>query len=157
MTITKFYDEMTDRYQYTGNWLEMRNSKDVIGQVWFSVGFVDGKDGGDTFWLMVRRKGDDWYWDSNPDFILLVDGERFTGVGGVTSTEVTEEAGFFDSKIFCNEEIHCGGDVSIMNLLAKSSSAKFRLGAVDFILPPVIIADIQEIVSEIASNGGYGK
>jgi hypothetical protein len=88
---------------------------------------------------------------------LLVDGERFSGVGTAHDGQVTEEAGFFDMKIWCNEEIHCGGDLEIMKLIAESKSVKFRLRDVDFVLPQGLISDVKEIVADINATGGYGN
>jgi hypothetical protein len=33
---------------------------------------------------------------------------------------------------------------------------KFRLGNVDFVLPPELVSDIKEITSDVIANGGYG-
>jgi hypothetical protein len=117
---------------------------------------VDLKEGGDTFWLMANRKANDWHWIEDSNFILLVDGERFTGVGAVRDSEVSQEQGFFETKVLCNEEIHCGGDFGIMELIANSQMTKFRLGNVDFVLPPELVSDIKEITSDVIANGGYG-
>lgn len=156
MGINKTYDEMADRYEYRGYGHQMLDSKSAFGEVQLSVAFVDLKEGGDTFWIIARRKGSYWHWIDDASFILLVDGERFSGVGTAHDGQVTEEPGFFDTKIWCNEEIHCGGDIEIMNLIADSKSSKFRLGGVDFVLPQGLISDVKEIVADINATGGYG-
>ena len=157
MAIQKSFDEMADRYQYQGTSYQVINEKYGFGQVWLSVAFVDLKEGGDTFWLIATRKGNEWHWIEDTSFILLVDGERFNGVGSVRDSEVTQEAGFFETKIICNEEIHCGGDIGIMQLLANAQNAKFRLRDVDFVLPSELIADVRAIVADITATGGYGE
>ena len=73
------------------------------------------------------------------------------GVGDIHKHEVLRET---DGYIY--EEIHCGGDLEILKLLANCKSAKFRLGEKDFVLEPSILADIKGIYEEIKSNGGYG-
>ena len=156
MSIKKSFDEMADRYQYIGDSHQVIDDKNGFGQVWLSVAYVDLKEGGDSFWLVAIRKGADWYWIENTNFILLLDGQRFTGVGAVRDSEVSQEAGFFETKILCNEEIHCGGDFGILKLIAESQSAKFRLGDVDFILPPALISDSKEILADLKITGGYG-
>lgn len=157
MGIRKTYDDMADRYQYFGDSYQVHNDKNGFGQVWLSAAFVDLKQGGDTFWIIAKRKANDWHWISNNDFILLVDNERFNGGGHVVDSEVTQEAGFFETKVLCNEEIHCGTDVAIMNLIANSQSVKFRLGNADFMLPAGLIADVKAIAEDVASTGGYGQ
>lgn len=156
MAIRKTFDDMADRYQYRGDSHLVVNDKHGFGQVWLSAAFVDLKEGGDTFWLMATRKANDWHWIQNSNFILLVDGQRFTGVGAVRDSEVSQENGFFETKVLCNEEIHCGGDFGIMELIANSQVAKFRLGNADFVLPPGLISDIKEITSDVKATGGYG-
>ncbi len=157
MAIRKSYDDMADRYQYRGDSHKVIDDKHGFGQVWLSIAYVDLKEGGDTFWLMATRKANDWYWIEDTNFILLVDGERFTGVGAVRDSEVTQEQGFFETKVLCNEEIHCGGDFGVLELIANSRLTKFRLGNRDFVLPPGLISDAQEITADIRANGGYGE
>ncbi len=156
MAIKKTFDEMADRYQYRSDSYQVINDKYGFGQVWLTAAFVDLKQGGDTFWLMATRKANDWHWIRDSNFILLIDGHRFTGVGAVRDSEVSQEHGFFETKVLCNEEIHCGGDVGIMQLLANCQSAKFRLGNVDFVLPPGLISDIKDMNSDVEATGGYG-
>lgn len=156
MGVRKTYDEMADRYQYSGDSYHVLNDKYGFGQVWLSIAYVDLKEGGDTFWVRSLRKGDNWHWIEDPSFILLIDGQRFSGVGYVSNSEVTQEAGFFETKVYCNEEIHCGGDLGILQLLANCTSAKFRLRDKDFVLPASIIADAKEIMSDLQHTGGYG-
>jgi hypothetical protein len=159
MAMKKNYDEMADVFQYTSESHLAVNQTGDIGKVWIWAAFVDGKSGGDTFWLVASRKGEDWFWtDHGTDFILLVDGERSVGSGELAEADYGEEVkGFFDVRDFYTEEVHCGFDPSAMNAIAKSSSAKFRLGGLDFALPTELITDVKEIVAEIAANGGYGK
>jgi hypothetical protein len=156
MPIKKNYDEMADRYQYVGDSYQVINDKNGFGEVWLSVAYVDLKQGTDTFWLMAVRKGSDWYWLDDTSFILLVDGQRFTGVGAVRDSEVLQEAGFFETKTVCYEEIHCGGDFGILQIIAQGQSAKFRLGDVDFVLPSELVSDAKEILADIVSTGGHG-
>ncbi len=156
MAIRKTFDDMADRYQYRGDAHPVLNEKYGFGQVWLSVAFVDLNQGGDTFWLIANRKANDWHWIEDSSFILLIDGQRFNGVGSVRDSEVTQEAAWFDTKVLCNEEIHCGGDIGIMRLLASCQNAKFRLRDVDFVLPAGLIADVKEIVADIDATGGYG-
>lgn len=156
MGIVKAFDEMADRYQYRGESHQVMNDKYGFGQVWLSAAFVDLKQGGDTFWLIAKRKGNDWHWIEDASFILLIDGNRFNGVGAVRDSEVSQEAGWFETKVLCNEEIHCGGDVDLMRLLANCQSAKFRLRDVDFVLPAGLISDVREIVADVDASGGYG-
>jgi|GEM_PF-6872777 len=157
MAIRKSFDDMTDGYQYRGNMHQVINDKYGFGQVWLSIAYVDLKEGGDTFWLMATRQANDWYWIEDTNFILLIDGERFTGVGAVRGSDVTQEQGFFDTKVLCNEDIHCGGDFGILELIANSRLAKFRLGNVDFVLPPDLISEAKEIVEDIKTSGGHGE
>ncbi len=156
MAVRKKFDDMADRFEYSGDLHKVIDDKYGFGQVWLSVGFIDLKEGGDTFWLMALRKANDWHWIEDTNFILLVDGQRFTGVGAVRDSEVTQEHGFFETKVLCTEEIHCGGDFGIMELIANSTMAKFRLGGKDFILPPELVSDVKQITSEILASGGYG-
>ena len=157
MALSKSFDDMADRYEYRGAMHQVVNDKYGFGQVWLSIAYVDLKEGGDTFWLMATRKANNWHWIEDTNFILLVDGQRFTGVGAVRDSEVTQEQGFFETKVLCNEEIHCGGDFSILELIANSSTTKFRLGNVDFVLPLGLISDAKEIVADIKASGGYGE
>jgi hypothetical protein len=156
MAVTRNYDEMADRYTYFGSLQQIRKEKHGIGQIYVQPGFVDLKDGGDTFWFMFHRKGDDWRWLSNTDFIILADNQRFSGVGYVQDSKVTEEMGWFETKVLCNEWIHCGTSVEIMRVIASSSSLKMRLGDVDMTLPQAFIADVNEIVAAINNGQSYG-
>ena len=151
MAIVKSYDEMADRNQYQGDSTQVLDDLKGFGSIWMQPQFIDLKEGGDTFWLAVVRMGADWYWLHNTHFIFLIDGERFMGVGNIQNYEVLRET---DGYIL--EEIHCGGDLEILKLLANCKSAKFRLGDKDFVLEPSILADIKEIYQDIKSNGGYG-
>jgi hypothetical protein len=157
MAITKAYDEMADRWTYIGTLHKVRDEKNGFGEVWLQAQFIDMKDGGDMFWLVAVRKAQEWHWLDNTSFILLIDGKRFTGVGRLANSEVTQETGWFEDKIICNEEIHCGGKLEIINLLAKSQIAKFRLKDVDFVLPAELIVDVKEIATDLEKTGGYGK
>lgn len=157
VAIKKTYDEMADRWTYIGDIHKVKDEKNGFGEVWLQALFVDLKDGGDMFWLGTSRKALEWHWLDDTSFILLIDGKRFTGVGRVVHSEVTEEAGWFDNKVICNEEIHCGGDLEIMKLLGKSEGAKFRLKDVDFLLPHGLISDIKEILKDLEETGGYGE
>ena len=156
MGISKTYDEMVDRYQYSGDSYNILNDKYGFGLVWISIAYVDLKQGGDTFWIRTIRKADNWHWIEDPSFIILIDGQRFSGVGYVFDSEVTQEAGFFETKVYCNEQIHCGGDFEILKLLANSQSAKFRLRDKDFVLPASIISDAKQILADLEATGGYG-
>jgi hypothetical protein len=151
MAVAKTYDEMADRNQYLGDSTQVLNDLKGFGSVWMQPAFIDLKEGGDTFWLIVARMGEEWDWIHNTNFIFLIDGERFMGVGDIHKHEVLRET---DGYIY--EEIHCGGDLEILKLLANCKSAKFRLGEKDFVLEPSILADIKGIYEEIKSNGGYG-
>lgn len=156
MSLEKQYDEMADRWTYIGTRHQVVKDKYGLGEVWLMPQFVDLKDGGDTFWLTVLRKGDEWYFLSDTSFILLVDNKRFTGAGNLVNSEITQEAAWFETKVICNEEIHCGTDSAIMKLIANSQSAKFRLKDIDFILPQSFINEVKEIVADIEASGGYG-
>lgn len=159
MVMKKIYDEMADVFEYVGARHLAVNQTGGVGKVWIWAAFVDGKTGGDTFWLVVSRKGEDWFWnDHGTDFILLADGERYVGSGELAEADYGEEVtGFFNVKDFYTEEVHCGFDATAMKKLAQSSSAKFRLGGFDFAIPTELIADVKEIVAEISAVGGYGK
>lgn len=157
MGINKNYDEMADRWTYVGSKHQVIKDKYGFGEVWLIPQFVDLKDGGDTFWLAVPRKGTDWHFLDNTNFIFLIDGKRFTGSGHVVDSEVTQEDSWFESKVMCNEEIHCGTDTELMKAIASSQSIKFRLNDVDFVLPQSLIGEIKEIVADIEASGGYGK
>lgn len=148
---------MADRWTYIGSKHQVIKDKYGFGEVWLLPQFVDLKDGGDTFWLVVLRKGENWHFLDDTNFILLVDGTRYTGAGHVVDSEVTQETAWFDTKVVCNEEVHCGTDIALMKLLANSQSAKFRLKDVDFVLPKSLISEIKEIVVDIEASGGYGQ
>lgn len=156
MAITKKYDEMADRWTYVGTQHQVIKDKHGFGEVWLTPQFVDLKDGGDTFWLAVYRKGADWHFLDDTSFILLIDGKRFTGAGIVAYSEVTQEAAWFETKVVCNEDIHCGTDSEIMKQIASSQSAKFRLKDIDFVLPQNFVSEVKEIVVDIDASGGYG-
>jgi hypothetical protein len=151
MAVVKSYDEMADRNVYRGDLTQVLNDLKGFGSVSMQPGFVDVKEGGDTFWLIVARIGNDWEWIYNTNFIFLIDGERFMGEGSIAKNEIPQ-----DASNYVYEEINCGGDLGFLKLLANCKSAKFRLGEKDFTLPPSILADIKEIYEDIKSNGGYG-
>lgn len=157
MAVQKFYDEMADRYTYWGEIRPIHNDKHGFGVVTSRPIFVDLKDGGDVFWLVFFRKGSDWYWLSRNSFIILADGQRFTGAAAVRNSDVTQEQGFFETKVLCNEELHCGASTEIMRVIAASQSVKIRLGDFDMVMPTGFISDVQEIVKDLDASGGYGN
>lgn len=157
MAVSKQYDEMADRYTYFGDIQTLINKKSGFGVVRVRPAFVDLKDGGDVFWIVFYRKGFDWYWINRNDFIVLADGQRFTGFAEVAESKVTEEMGWFGTDIMCNEELHCGASKDIMETIGKSKSVKIRLGDVDMEMPNSFMTDIKEILADIESTGGYGS
>jgi hypothetical protein len=156
MAVTKQYDEMADRYTYQGERYLVINNKNGFGIVTVSPAYVDLKDGGDCFWIIFTRKANNWYWIERNGFIILADGQRFTGMADVVETDVTQEMGWFDTLIKCNEEMHCGASPEIMEIIGQAQSVKIRLGDVDMDLPSGFISDVRDIVSDINATGGYG-
>lgn len=157
MTVSKTYDEMADRYTYFGEIRNISNDKHGFGTVNVRPAFVDLKNGGDVFWIIFFRKAKEWYWLSNNQFIILADGQRFNGVAAVRESEVTTEQGFFESRVLCNEELHCGASVEIMRVIGASQSVKMRLGDFDMTLPEGFLTDVREIIRDLDGTGGYGK
>jgi len=156
MAITRDYDEMADRYTYRGRVHQLNKNKYGIGDVSVQPAFVDLKDGGDTFWFMFYRKGPDWYWINNTNFIILADNQRFTGAGFVKDAEAVPEPEWFQTTVYCHEWIHCGAHIDVMKVIAKASSLKARLGEADMVLPQAFIDDVKEIVDALESGNGYG-
>lgn len=153
MGISKHYDEMADRNVYQGDWRKILTDKYGFGEVWIAPGFVDVRGSEDVFWLMFKRKANDWYWNVRNEFIILAGGERITGACAVRNTEVTTEAGFFDTKVFCNEELHAGMDLELFRLVASSAPVKMRVGDFDMVLPDELMKDMEEILKLYDSEG----
>lgn len=78
------------------------------------------------------------------------------GVGIVRESKVTQEEGCFETKVLCNEAVHCGTNVEIMKKIATSETVKVRLGDIDVTLPKAFIDDVKEIVSQVESGQSYG-
>lgn len=157
MALYKNYDEMVDRYTYYGDDHLLIKQKYGFGVVHVKPAFVDLSEGGDLFWLIFKRKGDDWHWIQNTNFIVLADGNRMSGVGEVRDSQVLQEAGWFETKIMCYEEIHCSGTFDAMKIIGEAKSVKVRLGEVDMVLPEGLLQDIRLIINELESTGGYGE
>ncbi len=156
MSVTKNYDEMADRYTYWGELRPLIKDKHGFGVVQVRPVFVDLKDGGDVFWIIFIRKANDWYWLNRNEFIILADGQRFSGVAAVRNSEVTQEQGFFETRVLCNEEMHCGTSTEIMEVNGNAQSVKIRLGDVDMTLPVGFMSDVRDIMNDLNSTGGYG-
>ena len=71
MAVAKTYDEMADRNQYLGDSTQVLNDLKGFGSVWMQPAFIDLKEGGDTFWLIVARMGEEWDWIHNTNFIFF--------------------------------------------------------------------------------------
>ena len=163
MAVRKEFDEMADRYLLLGDEHTVSEEKrgSAVFGLYVSARFVDLKQGGDTLWIVCKRRDTEWHWARNAQGILMIAGNRapFAGNLMVAETFWSDPTWLHSSTLQVLEEVHIRCTPSSLQIvdseLRDELTIKVRINAVDFTLPQGVLQDMRAIHQSL-SRGSYG-
>ena len=154
---------MADRYLLRGDEhivTETKHGSAIFG-LYASAQFVDLKEGGDTLWIVCRRRDTDWHWAKNTNGVILIGANRASFVGNLVVAETfwSDPTWLHSSTLQVLEEVHIRLTPSSLEIVKSEGGEelqiKIRINSVDFALPQGVLRDMRSMYESL-SRGSYG-